>query len=100
MRLFTKFGTLRPSLAPKTSARTLRPNRSRLGVEKLEDRVVPATHTWTGAWGDINHNWSEPANWTFLNGAPSTGEPGGTIVNFVGNNPSTIQSISTTQDIS
>lgn len=49
--------------------------RPRLRVERLEDRAVPATHTWINAAGG---NWSVGANWT--GGVPTSNEPGGTIV--------------------
>ncbi len=44
--------------------------RTRLTVERLEDRATPATFTWTGAGSDTN--WSTTANW--LGGTP-TGNP-------------------------
>lgn len=37
-----------------------------------------STHTWTGAGDGLN--WSDAANWT--GGAPTSGEPGGTILVF------------------
>ena len=44
--------------------------RASLQLERLEDRAVPATHTWTGAGGD--GNWSNSANWS--GGAPTLTE--------------------------
>src|SRR5262249_28951577 len=49
-------------------------------IEAREDRLVPATHIWTGA-GDGIH-WSDNNNWN--GGAPTTAEFGGTIVQFNG----------------
>src|SRR5262249_44055779 len=46
---------------------------SPLQLEVLEGRLVPATHTWTGAGADLN--WSTAANWT--GGVPTSGETGG-----------------------
>ena len=52
--------------------------RALLQLVALEDRLVPATHTWTNAAGtDL---WSNALNWT--GGKPTTGETGGTIVVF------------------
>src|SRR5262249_14145459 len=49
-------------------------------LESLEDRLAPATHIWTGpAVGGL---WSNNANWNI--GAPTTGEPGGTVIQFDG----------------
>lgn len=42
--------------------------RLRLGFESLEDRLTPATHTWTGLGADAN--WTTPANW-IANQAPN-----------------------------
>jgi autotransporter-associated beta strand protein len=39
----------------------------RLQVEPLEDRLTPATHTWTGA----GVYWSDPTSWTQAQGAPA-----------------------------
>jgi hypothetical protein len=44
---------------------------ARLLLEALEDRLTPATHTWTGASTSSPH-WSDPGNWT--GGAPQPGE--------------------------
>src|SRR5438309_141750 len=54
-------------------------------LERLEGRVVPAVHVWTGAAGD--GLWNTATNWT--GGVPTTGETGGTIVEFDGNITST-----------
>src|SRR4051812_29122151 len=45
-----------------------RPGRRHLrpGLEPLEPRLAPATHTWTGKGPD--NLWSDPLNWT--NGTP------------------------------
>src|SRR5439155_16405554 len=56
-----------------------------LRFELLEDRVTPATHVWQGpAAGGV---WNNAANWT--NGVPTSGEVGGTIVQFNGGIDST-----------
>ena len=52
-------------------------------LESLEDRLTPATHTWMGPAGGA---WSTPANWN--GGIPTTGETGGTIVQFGSNSTS------------
>jgi autotransporter-associated beta strand protein len=52
--------------------------RSPLGLERLEDRAVPAIHTWTG--NGTSTNWSDAANWS--GGVPGSLESGGTIVAF------------------
>jgi autotransporter-associated beta strand protein len=53
-------------------------------LDVLEDRLAPATHIWTGPTGGL---WSNPANWN--GGVPTTGEAGGTLVEFDGNSDST-----------
>src|SRR5438128_3447546 len=55
-----------------------RPVSSPLGLEMLEDRLAPASHTWTGT---MNGNWSIPANWG-VDGAPANGEAGPIVLNF------------------
>ena len=67
-----------------TAAPVRRPARSaRLGVESLEDRAVPAAHTWTGA---VNSLWSESGNWD--GGVPTSDEPDDTVIVFLGNTSS------------
>jgi hypothetical protein len=48
------------------------PRRARLGLERLETRLTPAVHTWSGGGGS-DHDWSNAANWG-TTGAP-TGSP-------------------------
>jgi uncharacterized repeat protein (TIGR01451 family) len=59
----------------RPARRTLRPvprrRGARLLLETLEDRLTPATHTWTGATISDPH-WSNAGNWT--GGAPQPGE--------------------------
>jgi autotransporter-associated beta strand protein len=50
----------RPTEARRRSSR-------RLLLEALEDRLAPATHTWTGA---VSSNWSDANNW--IGGSPYT----------------------------
>ncbi len=45
--------------------------RLRLKLEELENRLAPATHTWTGGGGVNNPQWTNPANWS--GGAPIGG---------------------------
>src|SRR5688572_2545003 len=45
----------------------------------LEDRTVPAVHTYDN--GGATFNWSDAGNWDAA-GVPTTGEAGGTIVVF------------------
>src|SRR5262249_40374168 len=52
----------------------------RFDFDRLEDRLSPATHSWTGGGGLASPNWSDPANWT--GGAPAVGEEGPVILNF------------------
>ncbi|HEV3079466.1 MAG TPA: autotransporter-associated beta strand repeat-containing protein, partial [Gemmataceae bacterium] len=76
---------------PRTLTRTIPPLRqgrrgasprpsSRLRLEALEDRLAPATHIWVGP--TVGGLWSAAANWN--GGAPTSGEAGGTIVQFNG----------------
>jgi autotransporter-associated beta strand protein len=66
-------------------ARAARAQPYRPALEALEDRLVPATHIWQGpATGGL---WSQAANW--IGGVPTTGEAGGTIVQFNGGIDST-----------
>jgi len=53
-------------------------------LEPLESRIVLATHIWVGASGGL---WNNAANWN--GGVPTSGESGGTIVQFNGNISST-----------
>src|SRR6516162_229484 len=41
-------------------------------IEALEERLLLASDTWTGASSDQNGNWSDPANWN--NGVPNPGD--------------------------
>jgi fibronectin-binding autotransporter adhesin len=55
------------------SGRRTRPPRKpavRLSCEALEDRLTPATHTWTGLGADAN--WTTAANWDI--GAPNSAD--------------------------
>src|SRR5262245_22604668 len=45
--------------------------RYRPGIEMLESRLAPATHTWKGLAD--NPNWSSPANWV-NDSPPALGE--------------------------
>src|SRR5438093_124103 len=47
------------------------PRRSRLWLERLEDRFVPATFKWTGP---ANGLWSNQANWDQNNGVPGVND--------------------------
>jgi autotransporter-associated beta strand protein len=60
-----------------------------LQLEALEDRLVPATHTWTGAASDL---WSDNANWT---GGSPAGDSNADLV-F----PSGAMHVSTNNDLS
>src|SRR5262245_60858268 len=59
---------------PNPASRKRRPR-----LETLEDRTVPATHTWTGGSG-VDLKWSTGTNWT--GGAPANGEGGLIVLNF------------------
>jgi|GEM_PF-2357128 len=75
--------TIRSRTSSRRAAR--RPSARFSGIELLETRIAPATHTWIGpATGGL---WSNAANWS--GGVPTTGEGGGTIVQFNGNVSST-----------
>src|SRR5690349_28653 len=43
----------------------------RLGFERLEDRVVPASYSWTGGAGTLN--WADAGNWSG-NVTPGSGD--------------------------
>ncbi len=64
-------------------------------LELLESRIVLATHIWMGP--ATGGNWSTPANWSG-NSVPTTGENGGTIVQFNGGITSTDDIASLTVD--
>ena len=55
----------------KAGARPLRRSPVRLRLEPFEDRILLATHTWTGAG---NGNWSSAANWDNGTQAPVAGD--------------------------
>jgi len=59
----------------------LRQKRFRPAIIALEDRITPATHTWTDASSN-NNNWSNPANWTAISGQdePFVGETDASVV--------------------
>ena len=84
------FRSLLSALKSRPSGTGARPvhNRpvSRLRLEALEDRAVPAVHTWTG--GGEDNLWSNPNNWD--GGVPTSNEPevGGTRVELPGNTAS------------
>ncbi len=64
--LASLFGPFRA--APSRSPVRRREHRARLDLERLEDRLCPATDYWTGAGAaanlaNPNDNWSDPANW-------------------------------------
>ena len=65
----------------------LRRQADKPSLEFLEDRIAPATHTWVGP--TAGGSWSNPANWDAADGVPTTGEVGGTIVQFNGGIAST-----------
>ncbi|VTR98200.1 beta strand repeat-containing protein [Tuwongella immobilis] len=58
-----------PSPVTASPARPIRPM-----LESLDERVVPATHTWTGGGG--NSLWSNAANW---NGGVPVNDPGNPV---------------------
>jgi uncharacterized repeat protein (TIGR01451 family) len=64
--------------ARRTSRPVPRRRGARLLLETLEDRLTPATHTWTGASTSSPH-WSDPGNWN--GGAPQPGESN-VVLNF------------------
>src|SRR6516162_10442284 len=55
------------SLTRSTTPSLRRPRRRLPALELLEDRLAPATFTWTGLGGGLG-DWSNPKNWT-SNGA-------------------------------
>ena len=61
----------------------------RLGVECLEDRTVPATHTYTNGGAFIF--WTDAGNWS--GGAPAVGEAPLVILNFPGTGVASTQNI-------
>jgi|GEM_PF-4179323 len=63
---------------------------SKLRLEALEDRSVPAVHTWDA--GGSSLNWSDAGNWDAA-GPPTSNEPGGTFVVFPIDDITTIQNI-------
>src|SRR6266511_118721 len=52
---------LRRWVSKKTAARSPRRSRCQLLVERLEDRLTPATRIWNGL--GVNDLWSNAANW-------------------------------------
>jgi autotransporter-associated beta strand protein len=56
------------SRTPKQHQQPVRPR-----LEHLEDRLAPASHTWSGGAGLLNPNWSNAANWS-AGGAPQANE--------------------------
>jgi autotransporter-associated beta strand protein len=74
-----------------------RSHRAQLQLERLEDRLAPAAHTWSG--GGTNTLWSNPANWS-AGGAVAEGEtdvqltfPAAGVMNFTSNNDRTTLSL-------
>src|SRR5688500_2923721 len=56
------------SSSRKPRHKTAQDSRCRPRLERLEDRLAPAIHEWTGL--GANNLWSNPQNWT--NGSPSS----------------------------
>jgi autotransporter-associated beta strand protein len=75
------FWTKRKRPSSNGRARAARPERYRPTLEVLEDRLAPATHIWVGP--TVGGYWSDAANWS--GGVPTSGEAGGTILQFNGN---------------
>jgi len=62
MAMFSWARYLRSLVNPKAKThRKTRRTRQTLHVEHLEDRLAPATFTWTGKGG--TNNWNENQNW-------------------------------------
>lgn len=59
------------SLLRRSRPRPARNRSRRLHLELLEDRSVPATHTWTGL-SAVSTNWTDAANWDI--GAPNSAD--------------------------
>src|SRR5262249_52899907 len=66
------------ALKPVSRTRRRHNTRRRPQLEVLEDRLAPASHTWTGASATTNA-WSDPANWA--GGRPGVG--GGTHIDLI-----------------
>ena len=78
----TKIALRRPCPA---NMKTPRSRKRWSSLEPLESRIVLAAHTWVGPTsGGL---WNNAANWN--GGVPTTGESGGTVVQFNGNISST-----------
>src|SRR3954454_4462307 len=70
------------------SAKPARPRSSRPGLERLEDRAVPATITWDGGPGGNGTNWLDPVNWRDAGGNDVLPGPYDDVVlNSTGTNP-------------
>jgi hypothetical protein len=60
----------------RARARVRTPSRpSRLRLERLEDRAVPATFSWTGGINHMGTNWFDPGNWLGPNGLQAVPGP-------------------------
>jgi hypothetical protein len=83
----SRFGRGRQSTtANRRYLKTGRSSTYRPSLELLENRLVPAVHTWTGA-SMTSNNWSDPENWS--GGAPTAGEANVSLIfsNSVGGSP-------------
>jgi autotransporter-associated beta strand protein len=47
---------------PLRGGRRSRPSTARVDVERLDDRILPASYSWTQFAGGV-YNWNDPANW-------------------------------------
>jgi autotransporter-associated beta strand protein len=77
-RFFALAGCKSVFLSRRRRAVTAGRRFARPRLEVLEDRLVPATHVWSGASAGHSENWSDPRNWS--SGGSPGGDPSATLV--------------------